>query len=208
MNDALMLVFQFIVFIFSVMVHEVSHGLTARRLGDDTAEKEGRLNLNPMNHIDPLGSVFLPLMLFLMRSPVLFGWAKPVPYNPYNLKNPKSGSALIGIAGPLSNFSIAVIFGIFLRLINASGFSADFLVPLDLFFNTVIFINLLLGVFNLIPIPPLDGSKILFALLPNRFYNVERFLQAYGMWLLIMFILFGIGIIEPIIRVLYSIITG
>lgn len=208
MNEALSLIFQFIVFIFSVMVHEVSHGITAYRLGDDTAKKMGRLNLNPINHVDPFGSIFLPFILFLMQSPILFGWAKPVPYNPYNLKNPKTGSALIGLAGPLSNFSIAVIFGIFIRLVNSLGASADFLVPLNLFFNTIIFINLLLGVFNLVPIPPLDGSKILFALLPARYYRIQNFLETYGTWILLFFIVFGIGIIEPIIKLLYLIIAG
>lgn len=190
------------------MVHEVSHGIAAYKLGDDTAKQMGRLNLNPLNHIDPFGSIFLPLMLFATGSPILFGWAKPVPFNPNNLKNPKTGSALIGMAGPLSNFLIALIFGIFIRIMNLLPFSADFLYPLSMFFNSVIFINLLLGVFNLVPIPPLDGSKLLFAFLPNRYYGLQQFLETYGMWLLIAFILFGIGIIEPVIRLLYMIVAG
>ncbi len=208
MNDVLILIFQFVAFIFSVMVHEVSHGITAYKLGDDTAKRMGRLNLNPLNHIDPFGSIALPLMLFLTGSPILFGWAKPVPYNPYNLKNPKTGAALIGIAGPLSNFIIALIFGIFIRIMNSLPFSADFLDPLSMFFNTIIFVNLILGVFNLVPIPPLDGSKLLFAFLPNRYYGLQRFLETYGMWILIAFILFGFGILEPIVRLLYAIFAG
>lgn len=208
MNDALMLIFQFIVFIFSVMVHEVSHGITAYRLGDDTAKKMDRLNLNPLNHIDPFGSVFLPLMLFITGSPIMFGWAKPVPYNPYNLKNPEKGAALISMAGPLSNFAIAVVFGIFLRVLNSLPAQPAFTVPLGMFLNTIIFINLILAVFNLVPIPPLDGSKLLFAVLPHRFYKFRQFLEVYGMWILIAFIVFGIQIIQPIIGILYAIIAG
>ncbi len=208
MNDFLISIFQFVVFIFSVMVHEVAHGITAYKLGDDTAEKEGRLNLNPVNHIDPFGSIFLPLMLFLTGSPILFGWAKPVPFNPYNLKNPEKDSALISLAGPLSNFSIAVIFGIFLRIINLLPLAGDFLIPLETFLNAIIFINLLLAVFNLVPIPPLDGSKLLFAILPHRFHKFRQFMEENGMWILIAFLLFGIPMIQPIIAVLYLMIAG
>ncbi len=208
MNDVLSLIFQFIVFIFSVMAHEVSHGVVAYKLGDDTAQKMGRLNLNPFNHIDPVGSVILPLILFLTGSPVLFGWAKPVPFNPYNLRNPDKGAALISMAGPVSNFSIALIFGIILRILNASPVPSDLMVPLTMFMNTIIFINLLLGVFNLVPIPPLDGSKLLFAILPYQFYKFRQFLEMYGMWILLAFIFFGIPLIQPIITVLYLIIAG
>lgn len=208
MNDVLMLIFQFVVFIFSVMVHEVSHGVVAYKLGDDTAKKMDRLNLNPLNHIDPVGSIVLPLILFLTGSHILFGWARPVPYNPYNLRNPKTGAALISMSGPLSNFSVAIIFGIFIRILNSLPVSSEFQIPLNLFFSTIVFINLLLGVFNLVPIPPLDGSKILFAILPTRFYKIQNFMEMYGMWILLAFILFGIGIIEPIIKLLYLIIAG
>lgn len=208
MNDILILIFQFIVFIFSVMVHEVSHGLVAYRLGDDTAKRTNRLNLNPLNHIDPVGSLMLPFFLFLIGSPILFGWAKPVPYNPYNLKNPKSGSALIGIAGPLSNIVIAVIFGLLTRILKLSPIFGETIAPLFIFLSIIVFINLLLAIFNLVPIPPLDGSKVLFALLPNRYYKIQNFLEIYGTYILLFFIFFGFGFLAPIIQGLYILLVG
>jgi len=149
------------VIMFSVVIHEVAHGVAADRLGDPTARYAGRLTLNPIPHLDPFGSVLLPLILALSGSPIFFGWAKPVPYNPYNLiRSPKWGEAIVAFAGPLSNFAIALFAAIVMR----SG-----LLSPDL--NAVIFIivkvNIMLGIFNLIPIPPLDGSKILSAVLPN-----------------------------------------
>ena len=208
MNEFLILIFQLIVLIFSVMVHEVSHGLVAYKLGDNTAKLAGRLNLNPKNHIDPFGSIFLPLMLMLLHSPVLLGWAKPVPYNPDNLKNPKSGAALIGVAGPASNLILAVIFGIAIRLsAPLIGQMSSGMVFISLL-NIVVFVNILLAVFNLVPIPPLDGSKLLFALLPNRYFAVQRFLEGYGMVILLFFIFWGIGLIFPIINKLYSLLVG
>ncbi|MDE2001521.1 MAG: site-2 protease family protein [Patescibacteria group bacterium] len=207
MNDALIYIFQFIVFIFSVMVHEVSHGLMAYRLGDTTAKDAGRLNLNPLNHIDPLGSVILPLMLFIAGSPVLFGWAKPVPYNPYNLRNPRKGAALIGLAGPGSNFALALIFGVIIRIVSFAAPAAQGS-PLVLLLSSVVFINLLLGIFNLVPIPPLDGSKLLFALLSPKYHELQGFLEQYGLWILIVFIFFGINALVPIINALFTLLTG
>lgn len=206
MNDFLILIFQFLVFIFSVMIHEVSHGLMAYRLGDPTAKDMGRLNLNPLKHLDFIGSFFLPLILVLSNSPVIFGWAKPVPYNPENLKNPKSGAALIGIAGPLSNIALAVVFGILTRLIIP--FAGELAYPLAIFFNAVVFINILLAVFNLVPIPPLDGSKLLFAVLPYKYRKIQNFLEQYGMVILLFFIFFGFGLITPIIRSLHYLLVG
>jgi Zn-dependent protease len=208
----MVLLFQFIVFYFSIMVHEVSHGLVAYRLGDDTAKEMGRLNLNPLKHIDPFGTFLLPLMMVLIGSPVIFGWAKPVPYNPYNLKNPKKGAAIIGAAGPLSNFIIALIFGAIIRLVgpfantaSASGVLFTFIT----FLNVVVIINLMLGVFNLVPIPPLDGSKLLFAALSKKYYGVQRFLERYAMPLLLLFIFFGLTFtVFPISHWLYKLIVG
>jgi len=138
----------------------------------------GRLTLNPIVHLDPIGSVILPLFLILMSvitsGPlILFGWAKPVPYNPLNLKNPKLGSFYIALAGPLSNILIAIIFGLLLRF-NVVDINAN----LGLLFSLIIFLNLMLAIFNLLPIPPLDGSKVLFGILPDRFYKVEEFFIA------------------------------
>lgn len=208
MNDFLILIFQFIVFIFSVMVHEVSHGLMAYRLGDDTAKQMNRLNLNPLNHIDPVGSIILPGFLFLVRSPILFGWAKPVPYNPYNLKNPKTGAALIGIAGPASNLSLALIFGLLIRALSFISGPEALLATLGMFFSVIVYVNIMLAIFNLIPIPPLDGSKILFAVLSEKYHRLQEFLEANGNLILIIFILFGFGILQPIISGLYLLFAG
>lgn len=206
MNEFLIIIFQFAVFIFSVMVHEVSHGVVAFKLGDETAKNEGRLTLNPLVHIDFFGSIFLPILLILTNSPVIFGWAKPVPYNPNNLKNPKKGAALIGIAGPLSNIILAVIFGILLKIISGIGISIS-LFPLVMFFQIIIFINLLLAVFNLVPIPPLDGSKLLFAVLPQKCRKLQFFLERYGMAILLAFIFFGFWLLIPIINFLYGLLA-
>lgn len=203
MNETLILIFQFIVLIFSVMVHEISHGFVAERLGDKTARDAGRLTLNPLKHIDPFGSVILPLLLYIANTSILFGWAKPVPYNPYNLKNPKTGGALIALSGPVSNFLIALVFGILVRLVMPDT-------PLSLMFQIVVYINVLLGVFNLVPIPPLDGSKVLFGFLPERMINpsVFAFVERNGMLLLVLFIFFGFRLIHPIINWIFSLLTG
>lgn len=198
-------IFQFVVLIFSVVIHEVSHGYAALRLGDTTAKDAGRLTLNPLKHLDPVGSVFLPLTLMLINSPVLFGWARPVPYNPLNLKNPKKGAALIGAAGPLSNITIAVVFGLLLRIFGGGAPEG-----LTILMNVVILINLILAIFNLIPIPPLDGSSILFSVLPPKAYKIQAFLMRYGFLILIVFLfspLFDM-VVQPIVFGLYRLITG
>src|SRR3990167_5811299 len=114
MDQFLILIFQLIVLLFSIIIHEVSHGVMANKLGDPTAKNAGRLTLNPLKHLDFFGSFLLPFLLFMAKSPVLFGWAKPVPFNPANLRNPKRDSGFIGLAGPLSNLSMAIIFSLVL----------------------------------------------------------------------------------------------
>ncbi|PIR44089.1 site-2 protease family protein [Candidatus Wolfebacteria bacterium CG10_big_fil_rev_8_21_14_0_10_31_9] len=199
-------IFQLIVLIFSVIIHEVSHGFVANRLGDPTAKDAGRLTLNPIKHIDPIGSILLPLVLYIFNSPILFGWAKPVPFNPYNLKNPKRDSGLIGMSGPASNFLVVIIFSIILKLV---GFiSAPFVPALIIFLNIIILVNLVLGIFNLVPIPPLDGSKVLFSFLPAGAVKIERFLEQYGMFILLFFIFFGFQAIIPIVLALYHLLGG
>ncbi|RJQ29554.1 site-2 protease family protein [Candidatus Parcubacteria bacterium] len=207
MESALLLIFQLAVFIFSVMVHEISHGYVAERLGDPTARLAGRLTLNPLVHLDPFGSFLLPFSLyFLTGGSFVFGWAKPVPYNPENLKNPRAAAGKIAAAGPLSNLILAVVFGILIRLLGLSLPSS----PVIVFFSVIVYINVLLAVFNLVPLPPLDGSKILFALLPpgEASYRLQHFLERNGIFLLLLFIFFGFGLIVPIIQTLYSLIVG
>jgi Zn-dependent protease len=150
------------ILILSVIIHEMAHGYMANWLGDPTARLQGRLSANPLVHIDPLMSVILPGILIATGSPILFGAAKPVPYNPYNLRNQKWGEAMVAAAGPLSNICIAVIFGVLVRLAGTLGLSEAF-TSLSI---QIILLNLFLAFFNLVPIPPLDGSKILPRLLP------------------------------------------
>jgi Zn-dependent protease len=205
MNELYFGIFQFAVLIFSAIIHEVAHGLAALRLGDTTARDSGRLTLNPIRHLDPFGSVILPLLLMLSGSPFLFGWAKPVPYNPYNLKNPKQGGGIIALAGPISNLVIAGIFSIVLRVVIIPLGAGALILPI----SSIIFINILLAVFNLMPLPPLDGSNILFAVLPKRLYPIQHFLNRYGFWLLIIFVLSGAQqILTPILTLLYHFFVG
>jgi len=200
MTNFPVLFFQLIALLFSVIIHEVSHGTVAYRLGDPTAKNAGRLTLNPLKHLEFFGSFLLPLALFLINSPVLFGWAKPVPFNPLNLKNPKRDSGLIGLAGPISNFSIAIVFSLILKLLVIGGFASQ---PFLIFIDIIILINVILGTFNLIPIPPLDGSKILFSFLPRSAEKYMMLLEQYGMFILLFFIFFGFRFITPIIFWLY-----
>lgn len=207
MNELLLPIFSILVFLFSIVIHEVAHGYAAEHLGDPTARDAGRLTLNPVSHIDPIGSVLMPFILVLSGSPILFGWAKPVPYNPDNLRNPKMGAAQIAAAGPAANLVLAVAFGLLLRFLPYSGYSDPILNDL---FAAVVWVNVLLAVFNLVPIPPLDGSKVLFAFLPNSrgSYLVQRSLEQYGFILLLLFIFFGFHYIVPIINFLFGIIAG
>jgi len=162
---------------FSVIVHEVAHGYAALRLGDETALYSGRLTLNPISHIDPVGTIILPLFLFISHSPFLIGWAKPVPVNPYNFVNPRQDFAKVGAAGPLANIALAVISAMMITILNLTGLLGNFALIAGLLQYTV-FINILLAVFNLIPIPPLDGSRILSAILPyDKAYKYERMMR-------------------------------
>lgn len=185
------------VLIFSIMIHEIAHGLMALWQGDWTAQQAGRLTLNPAKHLDPWGSFIIPFFLLISNIGVVFGWAKPVPYNPYNLKNQKYGPALVGVAGPLSNFLLALFAGILMRLFLVIGVSSSSFIFIVLFF--FIQINILLMIFNLLPIPPLDGSKLLFAFLPIS-EHTKRLLEQYGFVILILFLYLFSGIFGVIVR--------
>ncbi|MEX2145129.1 MAG: site-2 protease family protein [Candidatus Spechtbacterales bacterium] len=198
------------VLIFSVVLHEVSHGAVAYKLGDNTAKMMGRLTLNPLPHIDLLGSIIVPLVMAipaLFGGPaIIFGWAKPVPYNPYNLRYKKWGPALVGIAGPATNISLAVVAGLLIRLFPQVIYDPN-LLGAGLVLFVVAYLNIILAIFNLVPIPPLDGSKLLFSLFPLS-AQTKYFLERNGFLFLLLFIFFGFQLIVPIIRFLFTFITG
>ena len=199
-------IFSFVILIFSIVIHEFAHGWMANSLGDPTARFMGRLTLNPIVHIDLVGSVILPLFLLLSGSSYMFGWAKPVPYNPYNLKDKKNGELLVAIAGPVSNLTIALIFGIIIRILSSQGYAIDN--NIMIMFGIIVLYNILLAVFNLVPIPPLDGSKVLFHFLPYSMRNIRDVLEKNGMIFIILFIFFGFQFIIPIMLVLFVFMTG
>lgn len=195
-------IFLILILILSVVVHEVTHGFVADRLGDPTARLAGRLTLNPIKHLDPFGSVILPLLLAILPGNFIFGWAKPVPFNPYHLKNPERDAALIAVAGPLSNLLIAAIFGTLVRI--SSAISVPLLAGAAPLFAAIVWINVILAVFNLVPLPPLDGSKVLFALLPRSAARAKILLEQYGTIFLVLFIFFGFRLIAPITQFLFN----
>jgi len=172
--DPIILIIRIAILLISVVIHEVSHGAMANYLGDPTAKYAGRLTLNPIKHLDVFGAIIMPLFTYLVWGFPL-GAAKPVPYNPYNLKNKKWGPGLVAAAGPGSNLIIALTFGLALRFIPPT--QSFYLQNLAQVFIYIVFLNLLLAAFNLIPIPPLDGSKIVFAFFPTKIKS--RFL-AFG----------------------------
>lgn len=186
----LLIIFGFIILIFSVIIHEVAHGSVAFALGDQTAKMNGRLSLNPLNHIDPIGTFLLPLLLIFMGSSVVVGWAKPVPVNFYNLTDKRYGALKVSLAGPLVNFVLAVFFALVIR------FAPTLNQELYSIFQLVAVYNLGLAIFNLIPIFPLDGSHVLFDLLPQGEYleNIKEFSVKFGSIILIFFVFFWPGI--------------
>lgn len=203
------LIFQLVVLLFSVMIHEISHGAVALAMGDTTAKDAGRLTLNPAKHLDFVGSFLVPITLFVFSGGAfVLGWAKPVPYNPFRLKNPKLGAGVIGIAGPVSNIVIAAAFAGILRALAPFAELNTIFPTLILLFNFVVYINVLLAVFNLLPIPPLDGANVLFAILPKMFAGIYHALERYGFFILLLFLFFGFQIIIPIIQNFYRLLVG
>ena len=196
--------FLYIIIILSATFHEFAHGFAAHRLGDNTAKDLGRLTLNPLKHLDPFGTIIVPL-LFLFTSGIFIGWAKPVPYNPANLRDRHYGSLKVGIAGPLANLVIALILGLFLRF-----FSGYFLVsPLaNPFFlgllGLIVYINIFLALFNLLPFPPLDGSKIFMDLFPSQ----RRFIEGLGFIGIFLALFLAFSFLSPIAQFIFWVITG
>lgn len=202
----------FVVLIFSIIAHEVAHGYAANALGDPTARLAGRLTLNPLPHIDLMGSIVLPALLVFSHSPVIFGWAKPVPYNPYNLRNQRWGETLVALAGSATNIAVAIIFGLLVRFVPAFAPNE---VALSLAAQ-IAFINLFLGLFNLIPFPPLDGFAALRSALPwhlsSSLRRLEYRLLSIGPVALLLFLfvfssLFAAPFFNLVLR-LFSLIAG
>jgi len=208
--DIFILFIVIVIFLFSAVIHEVAHGEAANFLGDPTARLAGRLTLNPIKHLDPVGSIILPGFLILISmvsgTGIIFGWAKPVPFNPYNLRDQKYGTAKVALAGPLANIFLALVFGLLLRFLPFSV--NQFSQGLILVFSYIIWVNLLLAVFNLLPVPPLDGSHILFALLPARMENIKIMLSQYGLFILLFIIFFLFQWLIPAINYLFYLIVG
>ncbi|MBP7006447.1 MAG: site-2 protease family protein [Candidatus Pacebacteria bacterium] len=198
-------IFYIAILIMSVVIHEVSHGFMAERFGDKTARMAGRLTLNPLNHLDLFGSILLPALLYI-TSGFVFGWAKPVPYNPDNLSNKRWGTMWVALAGVLANLLVALFFGLIIRFAPMLGVE----LPGSFYFITssIVLVNLALMIFNLVPIPPLDGSKVLFSLLPGSFYRVTSFIEQYSLPLLLVFILFFSDILYPVLSLLFRLLTG
>ncbi|GMU73879.1 MAG: site-2 protease family protein [Candidatus Campbellbacteria bacterium] len=190
------------VVIFSIVLHEVAHGYAANYLGDPTARLSGRLTLNPLSHLDLFGSVLVPVVTWLSGG-FIFGWAKPVPYNPYNLKAARFSEAFVAAAGPATNLLLALVFGLAIRLFG------DILPDGVLFVAFIVTVaNIALFIFNLIPVPPLDGSKILASVLPLHVAQKMLSLEKYGFLLVFLVILVAWRVISPVISATFSLITG
>ena len=209
MENAIQIIFELAILVFSVVIHEVSHGYMALALGDRTAQFAGRLTLNPMKHVDPVGSILVPGVLAILGAPII-GWAKPVPFNPYNLRNKKWGPALVGVAGPAANIALAIFFGLVIRFspLLSGVLSEAMLISFLHIIVMIAFLNLSLAVFNLVPIPPLDGSKVLVAFLPYQYRNVIYFLEQYGFILIILLLPMISSAISPLIERAFSLISG
>lgn len=194
-------IFYFLVIIPSAIMHEYAHGWMADRLGDPTARNAGRLSLDPRVHIDPIGTLLLPLLLFFgSGGSFMFAYAKPVPFNPNNLRDQRWGPVYVALAGPFTNLLIAFVIGLFVRLLPASVFT-------DLL-SVIVLANVLLGVFNCVPIPPLDGSKLLFAFLPNSMENVKIMLEKFGFVLVLIFVFYFSHLINPVVDYFVNLFTG
>lgn len=194
-------IFYFLVIVPSAIIHEYAHGWVADMLGDPTARYAGRLTVNPVPHIDLWGTILMPIMLAVLTGgKFLFAYAKPVPYNPYNLKDQKWGPVMVALAGPAANFLLAMTFALIIRFLPVSDFSS--------ILATIVYANVMLMIFNLVPIPPLDGSKVLYAILPSSAYEIKNFLDRYGFMILLFFVFFLFELISPLINGLFRLLVG
>lgn len=200
-DDPVMALFSILVLMFSIVAHEVSHGYAALALGDKTALYAGRLTMNPIKHIDPIGSILVPIMT--MMAGIGFGWAKPVPYNPAFLRDKRWGDTKVALSGPLTNLAIAFAFALLARV--GSGIIPEQALSL---MAIVVWINVALAVFNMIPVPPFDGSKLLLNLLPYRYRYVFDYMERYWFAILVLIVLFAGTFIAPTVRFLFSLLMG
>ena len=176
----------FIIFIYAIIIHEIAHGFMAEKLGDPTARINKRLTFNPIPHIDLTMSIFFPLFLMVTGSPIIFGSAKPVPIDPYNLKNPKKDMGLIGLMGPASNLLLAIFFSLIAKItLPYIQYS-----PILGILRSAVQINIILAIFNLLPLPPLDGGRVAAALLPDKYSQILNSLERYGILIVIFLLLF------------------
>lgn len=203
MASGLAFIFYLVIIVFSVVLHELAHGYMARRLGDHTAEAMGRLTLNPLKHLDPFGSVIFPLLMYLASLPGI-AWAKPVPYNPNNLyKDYKYGPLKVALAGPGTNLALMALFGILARVMLGT------LSPVTIAaLGFIGLVNAFLAIFNLVPIPPLDGSRILPLLLPRRYEHLVDQVGIAGFFVVLLFVYFFAGVIGTIATTMLGLFAG
>lgn len=197
-----------LILLFSVILHEVMHGLVAKKFGDNTADRAGRLTLNPIPHIDLIGTILLPLLLYISQTGIILGWAKPVPVNPLNFSNLRRGELMVSAAGILANFALAITAAIVYRILDALPQTFPALLGDVLTFTVLL--NLVLGIFNLLPIPPLDGSKVLLSQLPYNLAKGYQKIESYGFLILLVLLFSGIlGFVFIIARIVTKILlTG
>lgn len=198
-------IFYFLILIFSIIVHEVAHGLAAEQEGDPTARLQGRITLNPLKHIDWFGSIILPAILLFTHAGFVVGWAKPVPYNTENLRRGNKSVAKVAIAGIAVNLSLAIFFGIVIRILVATG---NLIQPVIELASIIVIINIVLALFNAIPLAPLDGFRFLSAVLPRRAEQHMETVEKWSLPLLFLFIVFGWKIIAPTAFSFYTLLTG
>ncbi len=177
--------------LFAITLHEVAHGWVARRLGDPTAQMLGRLTVNPLKHIDPIGTIIVPALLLLFHTGFLFGWAKPVPISPRNFKNPRRDMAIVAAAGPVSNLGMGILWALIMRVALLLKPVFPWTAPLIYMGLAGVLINMTLMIFNLIPLPPLDGGRVLVGLLPRHAANVVDRIEPYGFLILILLMMVG-----------------